>query len=171
MPFKSKAQQKFMFTRKPELAKEFAKKTKDFKGLPEHASSASTDSLFKEDIPRPIKEGSFEFSRKKEYSEDNTLMGRLASRMAARDYIDKQNLGLGTKASKAAMQDDNIPRPIRVEGPSVKQGQKVELEHKKTLEEIEKKNLPLKEATKKIAEDHLKEDPKYYNKLKKLESK
>ena len=34
MPFKSKAQQKYLFSRKPEIAKEFASKTKDYKSLP-----------------------------------------------------------------------------------------------------------------------------------------
>ena len=58
------------------------------------ASSAAQGSLFKEDIPRKIN-----------IAEDNTLMGRLASRMAARDYIDKQNLGMGTAAQKAAVAD------------------------------------------------------------------
>ena len=35
MPFKSKAQQRFLFARKPKIAKEFASKTKSFKSLPE----------------------------------------------------------------------------------------------------------------------------------------
>lgn len=34
--FLSKAQQKFMFANKPEMAKEFASKTHDMKSLPEH---------------------------------------------------------------------------------------------------------------------------------------
>jgi hypothetical protein len=37
MPFKSKAQQKFMFSKKPKLAKEFAAATSDFKDLPNYA--------------------------------------------------------------------------------------------------------------------------------------
>ena len=38
MPFKSKAQQKYMFAKMPELAREFAEKTpaKAYKKLPEH---------------------------------------------------------------------------------------------------------------------------------------
>jgi len=36
MPFKSKAQARFMFAKKPELAKEFAEKTKSIKSLPQH---------------------------------------------------------------------------------------------------------------------------------------
>lgn len=35
MPFKSKAQQRYMFTKHPKIAKELASKTKDFKKLPE----------------------------------------------------------------------------------------------------------------------------------------
>ena len=35
MPFKSKAQAKYLFAKKPELAKEFASKTKSIKALPE----------------------------------------------------------------------------------------------------------------------------------------
>ena len=34
MPFKSKAQVKFMFAKKPAIAKEFAAKTKSIKALP-----------------------------------------------------------------------------------------------------------------------------------------
>lgn len=36
MPFKSKAQQRFMFSKHPEMAKEFADATPDFAALPEH---------------------------------------------------------------------------------------------------------------------------------------
>ncbi len=35
MPFKSKAQMKYLYAKEPEIAKEFASKTKDFKRLPE----------------------------------------------------------------------------------------------------------------------------------------
>lgn len=41
MPYKSKAQQKFMHAKHPELAKEFDKKTKSFKSLPEHVKPKS----------------------------------------------------------------------------------------------------------------------------------
>jgi len=40
MPFKSKAQAKFMFAKKPELAEEFASKTKSIKSLPEHVKKS-----------------------------------------------------------------------------------------------------------------------------------
>ncbi len=36
MPFKSKAQAKFMFAKHPDIAEEFAEKTKNIKNLPEH---------------------------------------------------------------------------------------------------------------------------------------
>jgi hypothetical protein len=35
MPLKSKAQQRFLFAKKPKIAKEFAAKTKNIKNLPE----------------------------------------------------------------------------------------------------------------------------------------
>lgn len=42
MPFKSKAQARFMFAKHPKIAKEFASKTKSIKSLPNkvHRSSA-----------------------------------------------------------------------------------------------------------------------------------
>lgn len=36
MPFKSKAQQRYMYATMPDVAEKFAKETKDFKKLPEH---------------------------------------------------------------------------------------------------------------------------------------
>ena len=36
MPFRSKAQARYMFAKKPALAKEFAAKTKSIKSLPQH---------------------------------------------------------------------------------------------------------------------------------------
>lgn len=38
MPFKSKAQERFMFAKHPEIAKEFAEKTPNMKKLPEHVA-------------------------------------------------------------------------------------------------------------------------------------
>ena len=38
MPFKSKAQQKWMFAKKPEMAKEWASETPDISKLPEKVS-------------------------------------------------------------------------------------------------------------------------------------
>lgn len=42
MPFKSKAQAKYLFAKEPEVAKEFASKTKSIKALPEHVKKKST---------------------------------------------------------------------------------------------------------------------------------
>lgn len=36
MPFKSKAQARYMFAKHPEIAKRFARETKSIKALPEH---------------------------------------------------------------------------------------------------------------------------------------
>lgn len=194
MPFESKAQQKFMFSQKPELAKEFAKKTKDFKDLPEHADgSADNDALFKEDLPRAkhfpetadvfmnVKKDVQPIRGALEVSEDDTLMGRLAKRMASRDYIDKLDLGLGTKtqrAGKATMADmgqendfqdlaNSIPSKMNLSGPA-----KTELdEHKDTIKLVqhnpkEKPELLAKE----IAKDHIQEMGKgYYPALKNME--
>ena len=41
MPFRSKAQQKFLFSQHPEIAKEFAAKTPNFKKLPERVHPAA----------------------------------------------------------------------------------------------------------------------------------
>lgn len=40
MPFKSKAQAKYMFAKHPKLAKEFASKTKSIKSLPNRAKKS-----------------------------------------------------------------------------------------------------------------------------------
>jgi len=39
MPFKSKSQAKYMFAKHPKIAKEFAKKTKSIKALPNKVKS------------------------------------------------------------------------------------------------------------------------------------
>ena len=43
MPFKSKAQQRYMFAKHPEIAKEFAEATPNIKRLPEHVGKKTTD--------------------------------------------------------------------------------------------------------------------------------
>lgn len=109
-----------MFMKHPKIAEEFAKKTKDFKSLPEHAeSSASTDALFKEEIPSKMHFGDVwmnnnklppKHSRQLEAAgcaetaaEGGTLMGRLAERMTSRDMIDELNLGPKGTTGKAKM--------------------------------------------------------------------
>lgn len=49
MPFESKAQARYMYAVKPELAKEFAQKTASMKSLPEHVQKKKRD---KPPIPR-----------------------------------------------------------------------------------------------------------------------
>lgn len=41
MPFKSQAQARYMFAKHPEIAKEFASKTKSIKSLPQHSKKKS----------------------------------------------------------------------------------------------------------------------------------
>ena len=82
------------------------------------------ESLFKEDMPRrmgtsieeqevwknakispePTRKG-LEFG-----GEEDTLMGRLAKRMASRDFIDKQNLGMGVKKTNLSDNSDFVSR-------------------------------------------------------------
>lgn len=40
MPFKSKAQARYLFAKEPEIAEEFAAKTKSIKKLPEHVKKS-----------------------------------------------------------------------------------------------------------------------------------
>jgi hypothetical protein len=42
MPFKSKAQARFLFAKKPKIAKEFAEKTKSIKKLPNKVKKKTT---------------------------------------------------------------------------------------------------------------------------------
>ena len=116
--------------------------------------------------------------QKIEQAEDNTLLGRLATRIASRDYIDRQNLGFGTAAKKASTANifsekekvetakfkDSVPRKMNMTN-SVKEGSKVEMEHKDTIKKHAKSGADIKEVTKSIAKDHLKEDPDYYKKM------
>lgn len=50
-------------------------------------------------------------------------------------------------------------------------GIKTELEHAKTISKIRNQKLTPIQAARLIAKDHLKEDPKYYSKLCKMEGK
>jgi len=89
--------------------------------------------------------------------QQDTLMGRLASRMASRDMIDELDLGptgKSPKAKQAAIADMGIPERLNISGPAkeIKKGAEIEKEHTKNPNEA-----------KKIAKDHLKEFPNYYN--------
>ena len=51
---------------------------------------------------------------------------------------------------------------------AVKQGTEIEMEHAKTIAEFKKQGVSLKEVARKIAKDHLKENPNYYKIILKL---
>ena len=51
---------------------------------------------------------------------------------------------------------------------AVKQGTEIEMEHAKTIAEFKKQGVSLKEVARKIAKDHLKENPNYYKIISKL---
>lgn len=185
MPFESKAQQRYMFSQHPEIAKEFAKKTKDMKDLPEKVSkkesadgSASDSALFKEELPRKMvfqevwmnmHEKPPEKGRQLEAAEEGTLIGRLASRMASRDLIDELDMGpkgRSPEAKKAQVADMQIPGPMRIEGVAqkdLKVGEKIEHEHDGTVSKLMKGKLKPEDAPKAIRNDHLKEFKKYYD--------
>jgi len=151
-------------------------------------SSASNGSLFKEDIPRKLQLGdvwenlhkSSKPDRKGlEYgAEEDSLMGRLAKRMQARDMIDSSvglkptsNAAQAKEVSDDAPQakevsDDGIPRKMRMEN-ALKIGTKIEHEHDKTVEKINPK-FKKKKAAEMITKDHLKEHKDYYDKKKGL---
>lgn len=52
----------------------------------------------------------------------------------------------------------------------LEKGIEVEQEHKETLEKVANKEITVEEAIKATAEDHINEDPKYYDKLEEIES-
>lgn len=159
----------------------------------ESNSSAQSDALNKEDMPKPFRshECADVFMNVKkdvepirgalETSEDDTLMGRLAKRMAARDYIDQMNLGMGTKAQrtgKAAFADlgteiaESIPSRKVASGPALKVGTEIEKEHLGTFKKVESGKLSAEDAPKEVAKDHIKEiGPAYYDELPELEQK
>jgi len=142
----------------------------------ENASSASSGALFKEDIPRATKIEDQEVWKNAKIStepvrkgleyggEEDTLMGRLAKRMASRDFIDKQQLGMGTKTIRPGKgntnladnsEEDEPPKRLNLAGipEGLKTGIKIEKEHTDDPKEAEK-----------IAKDHLAEHTKYYDK-------
>lgn len=107
MPFKSKAQQRFMFATMPETAHEWAHETKNIKKLPEKVKRA--------------------------FKEVDNLKGGKADRSPLSAFK-KKDLKEGAKEEKS--------------------------EHTSSQEVAEE-----------IASDHLVEDPKYYQKLKKMEKR
>jgi hypothetical protein len=78
MPFKSKAQQKYLFSKLPEVAREFADKTpkKAYKKLPEHVSEKKKDEKsVKRTVLKHLKEDEYEF--KKQLADDRELKKKL----------------------------------------------------------------------------------------------
>jgi len=131
---------------------------------PEKADgSASDGALFKEELPKKMvfqdvwmnkHELPPQKGRQLEAAEEGTLMGRLAARMASRDMIDELDMGPKGRSpeAKKAQVADSVPAKMKIEGPAVKTGTKIEKEHTDDPKEA-----------KKIALDHLKEHPKYYD--------
>jgi len=56
-------------------------------------------------------------------------------------------------------------------GGELERGTKTEMEHYKTLNDLYSKRITPKQASERIAKDHLKEDTRYYSKLAKMEGK
>ena len=101
------------------------------------------------------------------------------------DYIypsdlEKESKRLALKTMKSSVEND-IPKALRLQGPvektlstkqkqEIKHGAKVEHEHHNTIKKISDEKLSPREAEQLIAKDHIKEDPNYYPKLKKMET-
>ena len=125
---------------------------------------------FEKDFPKKMHFGCNTFEK----ADDDTLMGRLAKRMASRDYIDKQNLGMGTKTARTAATADEFGGAKAPTVPTIQEsdiptkmsmGGKVEMEHKDTIKKISDTKPP--KVAEMIAKDHKEEDKQYYPKLKK----
>ena len=107
--------------------------------------------------------------------EGDSLMGRLAMRMASRDMIDELTLGPKGKAPAAKqaqvadMSNMKFPTRMNVSGPAVSKGAKIEKEHKGTVDKVKKKpTMKNEEVYENIAKDHLKEHKGYYDEKKGL---
>ena len=198
-PFKSKAQQKFMYTRHPSIAKEFSKKT-NFENLPEKlhvGSSVSSGALFKEELSEDANYMADGRSTKKEIISPETAEHHVKKEWNPKknkfDYIypsdlEKKNRSLAKDTMNASIKGD-IPKRLKLSGPAeqikggradnvpdsmfkkkdLKQGMKVEEEHS-----------PNKAKEKEITKDHIVESKKvndgkfvnkYYPKLKEMEKK
>jgi hypothetical protein len=53
MPFVSRSQQRYLFAKKPALAREYADATKDFKALPEKVTESKLDKKLKKTAYKP----------------------------------------------------------------------------------------------------------------------
>ena len=131
-------------------------------------SSASTDALFKGDMPKKLAlsncaiETSDHFVKK----EWNQTKGKF-------DYIypedvEKKGRRTSKESVKASLTGD-IPTGLKLS--NVALGKSIEMEHKAAIKKIDAPGkMSMSKATGLIAKDHLKEDPKYYQKLKKMEA-
>jgi len=143
--------------------------------------SLDGNALFKEDLPGPIKVNTADVWMNKKIdpkkqkgktlelsAEEDTLMGRLAKRMASRDLIDNLDLGMGTKEAKEVSDNGlmEFPRRLNISG-AIKKGRKIEREHDSSVEKINPK-FDKKKAAELIAKDHLKEHKDYYDEKKGL---
>lgn len=178
MPFESKAQQRYLFSQKPDIAKEFAKKTKDFKSLPEHADTSGLDLdelpgklhiadhfIKKEWLPekgrfRYIYPGDENKEGRKIAKESMTASdkGDIPKRMKLSNPVDKQFSVKQKDEIKGGKADNKKDSDFKKE--TLKAGSKVEMEHT---------NSP--KLAKEIAKDHLVESPNYYKELKKMEKR
>jgi hypothetical protein len=83
----------------------------------------------------------------------------------------RDNAGSGKKPTKEMLEEEaKIKRKMRYGGELTK-GIEAEQEHKGTLEKLYNRKLTPSQAPKSIAEEHLKEDPNYYSKMKRAKLK
>jgi hypothetical protein len=102
-----------------------------------------------------------EKAKKKDQMANNIAGGKVTPILAMQD----------SKKDKKEDEDEDDDEEDEEEEEQVEKGKKVEKEHSETIKDIKKKKLSVDEASEKIAEDHVDEDEKYYDKLKKMESK
>ena len=74
-----------------------------------------------------------------------------------------------SKINQSAGNGVPIHEPKFKKGGELEKGMKVEKEHSKTFEDLYKHKINKRQAIKKTVEDHLKENPKYYTELSKIE--
>lgn len=101
----------------------------------------------------------------KEYNKDETDNGEMVLSFEANDELFKEYVG-----KVRGLFNDRINKNIFVylEKSELNRGTDEEMEHTDTIKDIQaNKKMKVRQAARKIAKDHVKEDPKYYTKLKK----
>jgi hypothetical protein len=96
MPFLSKAQQRFMFSQHPDIAKRWAKKTPDFKNLPEHIKKK----VLKRTLKKHTGKGGLEVSSYQQAEAPINLLRFKGSPPIAKKLANTKNNYLGTKLTK-----------------------------------------------------------------------